>query len=125
MVRLDVWLDVVCLYKTRSEAQRACKLGQVQVNGVAAKPHREVRVGDRLVLHRPLGRRQTLVVLGLASTHLARAEARKLYDDRTPAPTAEELQMRRMERLYRAATTPVKRPDKRQRRALRHAQGKE
>ena len=28
-VRLDVWLDVACLFKTRSEAQRACKLGKV------------------------------------------------------------------------------------------------
>jgi ribosome-associated heat shock protein Hsp15 len=124
MVRLDVWLDVVCLYKTRSEAQRACKLGQVQVNGVAAKAHREVRVGDEMVLHRPMGRRQTVTVVGLAETHVPKAEARKLYDDRTPLPTAEEAEMRRLERIYRATTTPVKRPDKRQRRALRRVQGK-
>src|SRR4029450_5683851 len=26
-VRLDQWLDIACLYKTRSEAQKACKLG--------------------------------------------------------------------------------------------------
>ena len=33
MVRLDIWLDVACLFKTRSEAQKACKLGKVTVNG--------------------------------------------------------------------------------------------
>jgi ribosome-associated heat shock protein Hsp15 len=125
VIRLDVWLDVVCLYKTRSEAQRACKLGQVRVNGVAAKAHRDVRVGDEIVLQRPMGRRQTIVVSGLADTHLPKAEARKLYEDRTPPPTAEEVELRRQERIFRAAVTPVKRPDKRQRRALRRAQGKD
>ncbi|WP_369015578.1 S4 domain-containing protein, partial [Escherichia coli] len=53
MVRLDVWLDVACLFKTRSEAQRECKVGRVTVNGVVAKPHRELRVGDELVISRP------------------------------------------------------------------------
>ena len=39
-VRLDVWLDVACLFKTRSEAQKACRGGKVEVNGQSAKPHR-------------------------------------------------------------------------------------
>jgi predicted rRNA methylase YqxC with S4 and FtsJ domains len=39
-VRLDVWLDVACLFKTRSEAKRACEGGKVEVNGENAKPHR-------------------------------------------------------------------------------------
>ena len=30
-VRLDVWLDVSCLYRTRSEAQRACEGGKIEV----------------------------------------------------------------------------------------------
>ena len=41
--RLDQWLDVACLFKTRSEAQKACKLGKVIVNGQTAKPHRPVK----------------------------------------------------------------------------------
>ena len=45
--RLDVWLDVACLFKTRSEAQRACQGGKIEVNGQGtAKPHREVKPGD-------------------------------------------------------------------------------
>ena len=35
--RLDIWLDVACLCKTRSEAQKACKGGKVEVNGQPAK----------------------------------------------------------------------------------------
>jgi ribosome-associated heat shock protein Hsp15 len=118
-VRLDIWLDVACLSKTRSEAQRACKMGRVTVNGAVAKAHRELRVGDTIVIARPLGRKQTLVVRGLADRHLARADARALYDDVTPPPTPEELEIRRAERVFRAVSMPAGRPDKRQRRAIR------
>jgi ribosome-associated heat shock protein Hsp15 len=117
--RLDVWLDVACLFKTRSEAQRACRLGQVSVNGVAAKPHRDVRIGDELSIQRPLGRRQTIVVRGVAHTHVSKADARLLYQDTTPPPTKQEVEMRQLERLYRATNAPAAKPDRRQRRTLR------
>ena len=54
-----------------------------------------------------------------------RAEARKLYEDLTPAPTSEEIEIRRLERIYRAAMTPPRAPDKRQRRALRKMKGRD
>jgi ribosome-associated heat shock protein Hsp15 len=117
--RLDTWLDVACLFKTRSEAQKACKLGKVAVNGSSAKAHREVKVGDKLEISRPMGRKQLVTVLGLADTHVAKAEARLLYEDRTPKPTAEEIEVRRLERIYRAAATPPTRPDRDMRRTLR------
>ena len=47
-VRLDVWLDVACLFRTRAEAQRACKGGKIEVNRQPAKPHRLLRVGDQI-----------------------------------------------------------------------------
>ena len=118
-VRLDVWLDVACLFRTRSEAQKAIQNGKVSVNGQPAKSHRLIRAGDELVIGRPFGRRQTVVVKGVAERHMARADARLLYEDRTPAPTPEEVEMRRLERMYRAAVTPPTTPDKRARRALR------
>ena len=118
-VRLDTWLDVACLFKTRSEAQKACKLGKVIVNGQPAKPHRDVKEGDAIEIQRPLGRKQLITVLGVASTHIAKAEARSLYQDRTPKPTPEEIEVRRLERIYRAAATPKARPDRDLRRTLR------
>jgi ribosome-associated heat shock protein Hsp15 len=119
-LRLDIWLDIACLFRTRSEAQKACKLGRVDVNGQPAKPHREIRAGDEIVISRPLGRKQTVVVEGLADRHVAKAEARALYDDRTPKPTEEEVEMRRIARLAKAFTAgPVARPDKRERRRIR------
>lgn len=122
-VRLDIWLDVACLFRTRSEAQKACKLGKVEVNGQTAKPHRDVREGDRLVINRPLGRRQTIVVRALTDRHIAKAEARALYEDVTPPPTQEEIEMRRMERLARQFMRPATAgtPDKRLRRQIRRA----
>ncbi len=103
-VRLDVWLDVACLFKTRSEAQKECKVGRVSVNGVVAKPHRDLRIGDQLIILRPAGRRQIIVVRALADRHVAKAEARALYEDRTPPATAEEVEMRRLERVFKATT---------------------
>lgn len=117
--RLDVWLDVSCLFKTRSEAQKAIKNGKVSVNGQPAKAHRVVRPGDELVIGRPFGRKQTIAVKGVADTHVSKADARTLYEDWTPPPTPEEIEMRRLERMYRAAVTPPSTPDKRDRRALR------
>ena len=124
-VRLDVWLDVACLFKTRSEAQKACKAGKIDVNRQTAKPNRLLRVGDELEIGRPFGRKQRLVVRALADRHVAKAQARELYEDLTPAPTAEEIETRRVERAYRAAMTPPRAPDKRQRRALRRLKGRE
>jgi ribosome-associated heat shock protein Hsp15 len=118
-VRVDIWLDVVCLFKTRSEAQKACSLGKIEVNGQPAKAHRLVKAGDKLTISRAFGRKQLIAVLGVADKHVAKADARELYEDLTPKPTAEEIELRRVERLYRAAVTPPKAPDKRDRRALR------
>jgi ribosome-associated heat shock protein Hsp15 len=118
--RLDIWLDIACLFRTRSEAQKACKIGRVDVNGQPAKPHREIKAGDEIVISRPLGRKQTVVVQDLAERHVAKADARTLYEDRTPKPTEDEIEMRRMARLARVLTTgPIARPDKRERRRIR------
>ena len=118
-VRLDQWLDVACLFKTRSEAQKACKNGKVSVNGVTAKTHRLLKIGDEIVIQRPMSRKQLITVLGLAETHIPKAEARLLYEDRTPKPTPEEMEVRRLERIYRAAVTPPTRPNRDMRRTLR------
>ena len=123
-VRLDVWLDVACLYPTRSEAQRACQGGKVEVNGQRSKPHRQLRIGDALCLNRPFGWKQTLIVLGLALRHIPKAEARLLYRDTTPPISEEEKEMRRIERIYRASMQRAGAPDKRERRQLRKLKGR-
>ena len=126
-LRLDVWLDVACLFRTRSEAQAACKNGKVAVNGQPAKPHRDLRLGDTLSIRRPMGRTQTVVVKGLADKHIAKAEARELYEDISPPPTPEELEARQVARLMRPflRAAPPSSPDKRQRREIRRLKGQD
>jgi ribosome-associated heat shock protein Hsp15 len=122
-VRLDVWLDVSCLFKTRSEAQRACKSGKVELNGVSGKAHRAVRVGDEIRITRTSGTPQIVVVRRLEERSVPKAEARTLYEDRTPAPPPEAIALRRAERIFRAAQRAAGPPGKRQRRALKKLRG--
>ena len=117
--RVDVWLDVACLLKTRSQAQAACRGGKVEINGGVARPHRLVRIGDELRITRGGGLRQVVVVRGLALRHIARAEARALYEDRTPPLTPDELEARRLRRVLATPLVSSRPASKRDRRALR------
>lgn len=123
-VRLDIWLDVACLYKTRSAAQQAIKGGKVDVNGQRGRQNREVRPGDAIVMTRPPGRRQEVVVRATATQHLAKADARMLlYEDVTPPPTPEEQAFQQLLRDTRPRG-PVLTPDRRERRELRRLKGR-
>ena len=125
-MRLDVWLDVACLFKTRSEATRACRLGKVDVDGQTAKPHREIKPGDEIEIGRPFGRRQKVILVGVTDKHVSKAEARLLYEDVTPKPTPEEVELRRMGRLVAPFTRPrgAGAPDRRERKALNRLKGR-
>lgn len=118
-LRLDVWLDIACLFKTRSEAKRACEGGKVEVNGDSAKPNRQLREGDRVRISRPFGRHQDVVVRIVIDQHIPKSQAKALYDDTTPKPTPEEIEMRKVERTYRAAARAAGTPDRRRRKELR------
>jgi ribosome-associated heat shock protein Hsp15 len=122
-VRLDVWLDVACVFKTRSQAQQACRRGRVRVNGDRGKPHRAVRPGDEIRIARTGARDRVLEVVALADAHVARAVARELYVDHTPPPTPEEIELRRLQKLAAPPTRPkgTGAPKKKDRRALRRA----
>ena len=120
-VRLDVWLDVACLFKTRSQAQQACKRGRIEVNGQRGKPHRLVRPGDEVRISVPGGSRRILEIVDIESTHVPRSRARELYVDHTPPPSREELELRRLQRLASPPrrTRGMGAPKKQERRRLR------
>ena len=120
-MRVDAWLDVACLFKTRSEAKRGCESGKVEVNGDHAKPHRVLREGDRVRINRGYGKYQDVIVRILIDQHVKKSEARALYDDVTPKPSPEELEIRRAERIFRAAQQAAGAPDRRRRREIRRA----
>lgn len=121
-VRLDVWLDVSCLYPTRSQAKAACDGGKVDVNGSRSKAHREIRPGDRLAITRSQGVRREIVVRGLADRSIPKAQARLLYEDVTPQVPPEIAEARRLDRLL-APSRSEGRPDRRERRERRSRKG--
>ncbi len=54
-MRIDKWLWAARFFKTRALASHACDLGRIESNGIAAKPAREVRVGDNLKIRNDSG----------------------------------------------------------------------
>lgn len=119
---MDVWLDVACLFKTRSESQRACKGGKIDVNGQSSvKAQKAVKVGDVIEISRPHGKRQRVIVQGVTENHIAKAEARKLYEDVTPPPSPAEQQMLDLVRLAspKRRSPDLGSPDRDERRRLR------
>ncbi len=98
-VRLDIWLDVACVFKTRSQAQAACKKGRVKVNGDIGKAHRALRPGDEIRISIAGGRTRIIEVKEIESVNVPKKRARELYTDHTPKPSAEEIELRRMQQL--------------------------
>ncbi len=93
------------------------------MNGTRAKPHRELRVGDRLAITTRSGNRRELLVRALAERSLPKQQARKLYEDATPLLSSEMLEARRLDRMMRGG--PSGRPSSRDRREIRKWKGKE
>ena len=122
-MRVDKWLWVARLMKTRAAAAEAVGGGKVHVNGRAVKPSREVAPGDELEITRG-GLRQVVVVKGLAPRRGPAAEAALLFEE-TPASVAER--ERHVEQRRLAAQTQPDfggRPTKRDRRRLDRSRGR-
>ena len=116
-VRLDKWLQVARVFKTRSQATRACNLSRVKVNGTTAKAHRNLALEDRVeVEYRDWQR--VLVVKELRDKTLPKAEAPRVFEDLSPPrPQLDELQ-RLMRRRPVLREKGKGRPSKKERRKL-------
>jgi ribosome-associated heat shock protein Hsp15 len=79
-MRIDKWLWTSRLFKTRGLAAEAVKGGRVHVNGVAAKPSREVSAGDELEITTGSLRR-TVIVRGAAPRRVSAPETAQLYEE--------------------------------------------
>ena len=115
-VRLDKWLQVARMFKTRTQATRACVGGGVRVNGLPAKPHRLLAVGDRVELTQGDWQR-ILEVVEPASKPLPKTEASRVYLDLSPPRPARD-PIERQLRTTAARERGLGRPTKRERRQL-------
>lgn len=116
-VRLDKWLQVARVFKTRSQATRACNLSKVRVNGQTAKAHRNLALEDHIEVE--IGDwTRILVVKELHDKTLPKAEAARVLEDLSPPrPKPDELE-RLMRRRPVLRDKGAGRPSKKERREL-------
>lgn len=50
--RIDKWLWMLRIFKTRSLATEECKKGRVRVNDAEVKPSKEVKLGDTITVRK-------------------------------------------------------------------------
>ncbi|MCD8301888.1 MAG: RNA-binding S4 domain-containing protein [Prevotellaceae bacterium] len=51
--RIDKWLWAARIFKTRTSAADACKMGRVTIKGVQVKPSRNIKVGEIVDIRKP------------------------------------------------------------------------
>ena len=122
MTRLDVWLNVACIYKTRSQAACAIRAGHVKIPTRAVRPATPIKAGDRIHVTLP-GLERELEIIEVASKPVPKDVARTLYEEieRKTTETREHRMWLRRRRLeaHRAGHEKIKgRPTKKERRRL-------
>ncbi len=124
-IRIDKWLWAARFYKTRSLAAAELNHGRVHINGVLAKPARDVHVGDTLSLRQGSVVR-TLTVRGISQQRGGAPVAQLLYEETADSLRLQaEAQTQRQLHPEPASALTQGRPTKRDRRALDKAQGRE
>lgn len=78
--RIDKWLHYACLYKTRSQATKACDERQVKVNNQVVKPSKMIKTGDQVTLKRKGGQYVNLLIVGIVHRNISRDQAQLLYE---------------------------------------------
>lgn len=120
-LRIDKWLWAARFYKTRSLASEEIVKGRVQVNAQDAKPSREIKVGDTVVIRQgPVIR--TITVRGISQQRGPATVAQALYAE-TPDSIRDREGAAEQRRLASepAQTIEHGRPTKRDRRNIEKA----
>jgi ribosome-associated heat shock protein Hsp15 len=123
--RVDRWLWVARLVKTRALGAEAVKAGRVSVNGAQVKPSKEVRPGDELEL-RSGELRIAVTIRGTMKMRGPAPVAQQLYEE---SEASRELRERLSQERRLAAQQQLPggggRPTKRDRRRLDDVRGRD
>ena len=93
-MRVDKWLFVVRLFKTRSQAAEACRTGKVRLNGSSAKAAKLLHIGDTIsVRQNPIFR--MLKVIDLTGKRVGARLVPDFAEDNTPLTELEKLRQAR------------------------------
>jgi len=116
-LRIDKWLWAARFFKTRALASKACDLGRILSNGHEAKPSREIRVGDHLVVKNEGGEFQ-IEVLALSHMRGPASVAQTLYRESEESKEARAKVAAERKAMQQYAPLPERRPSKRDRRRI-------
>lgn len=117
-VRIDKYLWMVRLFKTRSKAAEACKKDRVKINEKVVKPAQSVNPGDEIeVKYTPIWR--SYKVLGFPRSRVKAALVPEYLSEHTPEEQIERLKeylaVQRSQFMYSSSRG---RPTKRDRRRI-------
>jgi len=93
-MRLDKWLKVARIFKTRSKASDACEQNNVTVNDQIAKAAKSIKIGDTITVKTKWHKR-TFDVLNISFKSLPAAEAKLLYREHELSPQEKEMEEQR------------------------------
>ncbi|MGD0831879.1 MAG: RNA-binding S4 domain-containing protein [Terracidiphilus sp.] len=116
-IRIDKWLWAARFFKTRALASKACDLGRILSNSIAAKPSREVHVGDKLEVKNEGGEFH-VEVLGLSQMRGPATVAQSLYRESEASFAARAKAAADRRAMQEFAPLPEHRPSKRDRRRI-------
>jgi len=121
-LRLDKWLWAARFFKTRTLAADACSIGRVEVNGVRAKPSREVKPGDRLQITNDAAT-FTVELLQLNAARGPAAVAQGMYAETEASRELRQKQAEERRQMHQMGALPEGRPSKRDRRVIQKWKG--
>lgn len=79
-IRLDKWLKLSRLFKTRALATRACEEGRVKVNDERSKPARLIKIGDEITI-KAHSKYRTFDVVDIVYKSISNKDAKNLYNE--------------------------------------------
>lgn len=106
-VRVDSWLWAVRVFKSRTQAQNACRGGHVKIDGERVKPATLVGPGTRIVVTAP-DRERIVVVREPLRKRVGADRAAQAMLDQTPPPPP-KVEQPAPPRRDRGAGRPTKR----------------
>ncbi|MFN3239490.1 MAG: RNA-binding S4 domain-containing protein [Pseudomonadales bacterium] len=115
-VRLDKWLWAARFFKTRAKAKEAIDGGKVHMDGVRAKPSKELKVGDIIKLRQGYDEKIVLVN-ALSEQRRGAPEAALLYEE-TPESIEKRLAMAAQRKAAGGQIVSSGRPSKKDRRQI-------
>lgn len=125
-IRLDKWLKIARIIKTRNQAAQACDQGRVKVNDQIGKPSKLVKIGDMISI-KFKWRTRTFDILDIVQKSIRAEEAKKLY--REHELSAEEKEAEDIRSLFYQSARTLRpkykgRPTKKERREMEKFRGK-